>query len=69
MAKLEDSETTTQLEEIAASAPGLLVERKPASVAHGMRDAVHQVFESLNQDLRDALPAVEAAGTAKEGKK
>jgi ABC-type uncharacterized transport system auxiliary subunit len=46
-----------------------LRDRDPASVAHGLRDAVHQVFKALNEDLREALPAVEGAGVAKEGEK
>ncbi len=45
-----------------------LRDRDPAGVAHGLRDAVHQVFKALNEDLHEALPAVEGAGVAEEGK-
>jgi len=45
-----------------------LRDRDPAGVAHGLRGAVHQVFKALNEDLREALPAVERAGVAEEGK-
>ena len=44
-----------------------LQDRRPASVAHGLRDAVAQVFKALDQDLREALPPVEGVAAAGEG--
>ena len=46
-----------------------LPDRKPASVAHGLRDGAAQVFQAFDQDLREALPPAEGAGAAEEGMK
>jgi ABC-type uncharacterized transport system auxiliary subunit len=44
-----------------------LRDRKPASVAHGLRDAAKQAFAEFDIDLREALPPVEGVVAERGG--